>query len=91
MTDAHQPPHQEGSHHGSSRLIRHAYGEGENMFRWCCVPSSYGMNWQRSVAKPCLNAPASLTSAPPAPLFSPTSPPAPVRSSLRWKSWMPRP
>lgn len=25
----HQPPHQEGSHHGSSRLIRHAYGEGE--------------------------------------------------------------
>ncbi len=62
-----------------------------NMFRWCCVPSSYGMNWQRSVAKPCLNAPASLTSAPPAPLFSPTSPPAPVRSSLRWKSWMPRP
>ncbi len=29
MTDAHQPPHQEGSHHGSSRLIRHAYGEGE--------------------------------------------------------------
>ncbi len=68
MTDAHQPPHQEGSHHGSSRLIRHAYGEGENMFRWCCVPSSYGTNWQRSVAKPCLNAPASLTSAPPAPL-----------------------
>ena len=29
MTDAHQPPHREGSHHGSSRLIRHAYGEGE--------------------------------------------------------------
>lgn len=29
MTDAHQPPHQEGSHHGNTRLIRHAYGEGE--------------------------------------------------------------
>lgn len=29
MIDAHQPPHQEGSHHGSTRLIRHAYGEGE--------------------------------------------------------------
>ncbi len=29
MTDAHKPPHQEGSHHGSTRLIRHAYGEGE--------------------------------------------------------------
>ncbi|WP_117066334.1 FAD-dependent oxidoreductase, partial [Klebsiella pneumoniae] len=25
MIDAHQPPHQEGSHHGSTRLIRHAY------------------------------------------------------------------
>lgn len=29
MIDAHQPPHREGSHHGSTRLIRHAYGEGE--------------------------------------------------------------
>lgn len=29
MTDAHQPPHQDGSHHGNTRLIRHAYGEGE--------------------------------------------------------------
>lgn len=29
MTDAHIPPHQQGSHHGDTRLIRHAYGEGE--------------------------------------------------------------
>ena len=29
MTDAHMPPHQHGSHHGDTRLIRHAYGEGE--------------------------------------------------------------
>lgn len=29
MTDAHMPPHSEGSHHGNTRLIRHAYGEGE--------------------------------------------------------------
>lgn len=29
MTDAHMPPHTEGSHHGDTRLIRHAYGEGE--------------------------------------------------------------
>ncbi|MFB5172939.1 N-methyl-L-tryptophan oxidase [Erwinia amylovora] len=28
MTDAHHPPHREGSHHGESRLIRYAYGEG---------------------------------------------------------------
>jgi len=29
MTDAHMPPHQQRSHHGDTRLIRHAYGEGE--------------------------------------------------------------
>ncbi|MWL74937.1 FAD-dependent oxidoreductase, partial [Escherichia coli] len=29
MIDAHIPPHTEGSHHGDTRLIRHAYGEGE--------------------------------------------------------------
>ena len=29
MTDAHMPPHHEGSHHGDTRLMRHAYGEGE--------------------------------------------------------------
>ncbi|MDY1038412.1 N-methyl-L-tryptophan oxidase [Lelliottia sp. CFBP8978] len=29
MIDAHHPPHAEGSHHGDTRLIRHAYGEGE--------------------------------------------------------------
>lgn len=29
MTDAHLPPHHEGSHHGDTRLMRHAYGEGE--------------------------------------------------------------
>ncbi|MCI1898089.1 MAG: N-methyl-L-tryptophan oxidase [Enterobacter sp.] len=29
MIDAHLPPHSDGSHHGDTRLIRHAYGEGE--------------------------------------------------------------
>jgi len=29
MVDSFHPPHQEGSHHGDTRLIRHAYGEGE--------------------------------------------------------------
>lgn len=28
MIDANDPPHQEGSHGGDTRLIRHAYGEG---------------------------------------------------------------
>lgn len=28
LIDAHTPPHNYGSHHGSTRIIRHAYGEG---------------------------------------------------------------
>jgi len=28
MIDSHKPPHSEGSHHGDTRIIRHAYGEG---------------------------------------------------------------
>lgn len=29
MIDAHHPPHQQGSHHGKTRLIRYAYAEGD--------------------------------------------------------------
>ncbi|MGB2079240.1 MAG: N-methyl-L-tryptophan oxidase [Vibrio sp.] len=29
MLDANRPPHTEGSHHGETRIIRYAYGEGE--------------------------------------------------------------
>ena len=29
MVDSAMPPHQAGSHHGDTRIIRHAYGEGE--------------------------------------------------------------
>lgn len=29
MIDKGHPPHDQGSHHGQTRLIRHAYGEGE--------------------------------------------------------------
>ncbi|MFA1820822.1 hypothetical protein ACDX78_11660 [Virgibacillus oceani] len=28
LIDAHDPPHSEASHHGDTRIIRHAYGEG---------------------------------------------------------------
>ncbi len=70
MTDAHQPPPpRKAAITAAAVLSVTPMAKVRNMFRWCCVPSSYGMNWQRSVAKPCLNAPASLTSAPPAPLF----------------------
>ncbi|MGP4105981.1 N-methyl-L-tryptophan oxidase [Virgibacillus sp. L01] len=30
LIDSHNPPHAEGSHHGETRIIRHAYGEGAN-------------------------------------------------------------
>lgn len=29
MIDSAMPPHQAGSHHGETRIMRHAYGEGE--------------------------------------------------------------
>ncbi|TGV09147.1 FAD-dependent oxidoreductase, partial [Mesorhizobium sp. M00.F.Ca.ET.186.01.1.1] len=29
MIDAFDPPHTMGSHHGDTRIIRHAYGEGK--------------------------------------------------------------
>ncbi|MGK7379587.1 N-methyl-L-tryptophan oxidase [Planococcus sp. 1R117A] len=30
LLDSYDPPHTEGSHHGDTRIIRHAYGEGES-------------------------------------------------------------
>src|SRR5690625_3889548 len=30
LIDLNNPPHTDGSHHGQTRLIRHAYGEGES-------------------------------------------------------------
>ncbi|MFD1415560.1 N-methyl-L-tryptophan oxidase [Oceanobacillus jeddahense] len=30
LIDSYDPPHEAGSHHGGTRLIRHAYGEGGN-------------------------------------------------------------
>ena len=31
LVDAFDPPHTNGSHHGDTRIIRHAYGEGRNV------------------------------------------------------------
>lgn len=33
VIDAFDPPHANGSHHGDTRLIRHAYGEGRHYVR----------------------------------------------------------
>ncbi|MRH41763.1 N-methyl-L-tryptophan oxidase [Aquibacillus halophilus] len=30
LLDSHDPPHEQGSHHGETRIIRHAYGEGNS-------------------------------------------------------------
>lgn len=30
LLDSHNPPHSQGSHHGETRIIRHAYGDGLN-------------------------------------------------------------
>lgn len=43
MIDSAIPPHRNGSHHGDTRIIRHAYGEGENTCRWCCAHRRCGM------------------------------------------------
>ncbi len=94
MTDAHMPPHQHGSHHGDTRLIRHAYGEGEKYVPlvlraqtlWDELPATTKMI-------PFLYALVSLTSARLTPHFSPTSPTAPnsgnstLKSSMRKGLW----
>ena len=71
MTDAHMPPHQHGSHHGDTRLIRHAYGMSS--------PATTKMI-------PFLYALVSLTSARLTPHFSPTSPTAPNSGNSTSKS-----
>ena len=88
------PPHQHGSHHGDTRLIRHAYGEGESMSRWSSARKRCGMNSPATTKKiPFLYALASLTLARLIPHFSPTSPTAPnsgnstLKSSMRKGLW----
>ncbi|ESP74845.1 N-methyltryptophan oxidase [Salmonella enterica subsp. enterica serovar Saintpaul str. S-70] len=68
MTDAHMPPHQQGSHHGDTRLIRHAYGEGEKYVPLVLRAQALWMNSPHTMKSLFLSAPASLTSARPTPL-----------------------
>lgn len=68
MTDAHIPPHQQGSHHGDTRLIRHAYGEGEKYVPLVLRARRFGMNSPHTMKSLFLSAPASSTSARPIPL-----------------------
>lgn len=68
MTDAHMPPHQQGSHHGDTRLIRHAYGEGEKYVPLMLRARRFGMNSPHTMKSLFLSAPASSTSARPIPL-----------------------
>lgn len=78
MTDAHMPPHQHGSHHGDTRLIRHAYGEGEKYVPLVLRAQTLWDELSRhNEDDPILYALVSLTSARLTPHFSPTSPTAP--------------
>ncbi len=77
MTDAHMPPHQHGSHHGDTRLIRHAYGEGEDVPLVLRAQTLWDELSRHNEDDPILYALVSLTSARLTPHFSPTSPTAP--------------
>lgn len=94
MTDAHMPPHQHGSHHGDTRLIRHAYGEGEKYVPLVLRAQTLWDELSRhNEEDPFLYALASLTLARLIPHFSPTSPTAPnngnstLKSSMRKGLW----
>lgn len=68
MTDAHMPPHQQGSHHGDTRLIRHAYGEGEKYVPLVLRAQTLWDELPHTMKSLFLSAPASSTSARPIPL-----------------------
>lgn len=82
MTDAHKPPHQEGSHHGNTRLIRHAYGEGEKYVPLVLRAQQLWDEFAQDSGEAVFEKPASLTWARPAPIFSITWPTARVSLSL---------
>lgn len=44
LLDSHTPPHTSGSHHGETRLIRYAYGEGE---RYVPLSLAAGELWKK--------------------------------------------
>ncbi|MCS5948104.1 FAD-dependent oxidoreductase [Klebsiella pneumoniae subsp. pneumoniae] len=70
---------------GSSRLIRHAYGEGEKYVPLVLRAQQLWDELAEISGEAVFERTGVINLGPPAPLFSPTSPPAPVRSSLRWK------
>lgn len=37
LVDAYDPPHDQGSHYGDTRIIRHAYGEGREYVFLCLI------------------------------------------------------
>ena len=87
MTDAHMPPHQHGSHHGDTRLIRHAYGEGE---KYVPLVLHAQMLWdelsRHNEDDPIFVRSGVINLGPADSHFSPTSPTAPTSGNSTLKS-----
>ncbi len=94
MTDAHMPPHQHGSHHGDTRLIRHAYGEGEKYVPLVLRAQTLWDELSRhNEEDPIFVRSGVINLGPADSTFSPTSPTAPnngnstLKSSMRKGLW----
>lgn len=60
LLDAHNPPHAERSHHGETRIIRYAYGEGESYVAMALRAQVLGMSFKICQKKSCLSIQGSL-------------------------------
>lgn len=46
LIDSYDPPHQQGSHHGDTRLIRHAYSGGSTYITLALQADRCGGSWR---------------------------------------------
>ncbi|MCA8003506.1 FAD-dependent oxidoreductase [Burkholderia metallica] len=52
LLDAGDPPHDSGAHHGSTRLIRHAYGEGASYVPLAPRAQQLWLELEQQIRKP---------------------------------------
>ncbi len=55
MMDAFDPPHHHASHHGETRIIRHAYGEGEKYVPLALRAQALWKSCKPKVARRCFS------------------------------------